>query len=75
MTVTAVVLPVRTVVVDDDGAVEEIWSNTEDLDGTHSLYVIRSGAIDGPFVALDTSIWGNVRLALAQASAGSGRIV
>jgi hypothetical protein len=74
ITVTAIVLPVRTIVVGDEGHVSEVWSNTDDLNGRHSLYVVRAGSITGPTIELTTDIWADARVAMRSADEATGRI-
>ncbi len=74
VTVTATVLPVVTIVVDDSGNVVELVVNTPERDTRGVLYVVRSGSASGPSVALDAATWADARSALADAHAGTGTI-
>jgi hypothetical protein len=74
ITVTATVLPVRTIVVSANGTLKEIWSNTNDLDGRHSLYIVRVGTSSGSTTTLDSGLWAEVRAALRSADEPTGRV-
>ena len=73
VTITAIVLPVRTIVV-RGGHVREIWSNTSDRDPTAALYTVRQDRVTGAVVALTPAIWREARAALADADTSTGRI-
>ena len=74
VTITATVLPVVTIVVDDSDNVIELVTNTPERDARGVLYVVRTGASDGPNVALDATTWADARRALAAAHVGTGTI-
>lgn len=66
ITVTAIVLPVRTIVV-EGGEVTSIWTNTDKLGARDTLYVFRDGARDGDVVPLTPALWAQARTAFAHA--------
>jgi hypothetical protein len=74
VTVTATVLPVVFIVVDDDGAVTALFTNTPERDARGVLYLVREGAEDGEPRELDSSTWAQARVALAAAHEGTGTI-
>jgi hypothetical protein len=71
--VTATVLPVRTIVV-EDGRVTGVWSNTGDLRARESLYSVRDGSLDGPVTTLSPEVWAQARTLLARSNVATGRI-
>lgn len=71
--VTAVVLPVVTLVV-RDGRVAEAWTNTPDRDPLRMLFAVRQGSIDGQLVTPPRHAWADARRILARANAGTGRV-
>jgi hypothetical protein len=74
VTITATVLPVVTIVVDESGNVVELVTNTPRRDARGVLYVVRTGSTSGANVALDRATWADARSALAAAHAGTGTI-
>jgi hypothetical protein len=56
ITVTATVLPVRTLVV-LNGEIIEVWSNTTDLVTQNSLYRWTEKSIDGESIAITPELW------------------
>lgn len=72
VTVTAVVLPVVTIVA-KDGEVQEIWTNTDDRRPGQALFAVRE-ELGGPATELDAETWAAARAALLEARAGTGRI-
>lgn len=72
--VTATVLPVVIVAVDDDGAPLGISTNTSERDAQSVLYLFRRGSDSGEPVALDASMWDAARTALASTGAGTGSV-
>lgn len=73
VTITATVLPVRTIVV-RDGRVTQVHSNTSDLEGTRSLYQVRTGSIAGESVTLTDSVWLQARQMMRRSDVAIGRI-
>lgn len=74
VTVTAVVLPVVFIVVDEAGAVTRIVTNSDDRDARGVLYLPRIGSEDGEPVELDEATWAEARAALADAHEGTGTV-
>lgn len=74
VTVTATVLPVVFIVVDDSGSIVELFTNTPDRDARTVLYVVREDTISGSRRDLDASTWAGARAALAEAGPGTGSI-
>lgn len=74
VTITAYVLPVRTIVVDRSGEVSSIVTNTTSTDAREAMYVARLGDHGGRQLPIDAELWGKVRTALAAASEGPGVI-
>lgn len=74
VTITAVVLPVVFIVVDESGDVTELVTNTEERDARAVVYLVRAGAPEGDSVTLDARIWAQARAALAEAGSGTGTI-
>ncbi|MCW2960870.1 MAG: hypothetical protein JWM25_654 [Thermoleophilia bacterium] len=74
ITITAVVLPTVTVVLDEAGVVVEIITNTPDRSATGAMYLFRRGTDTGPAVELDAATWRSARHALARTAAGTGTI-
>ena len=74
VTVTAVVLPVVFIVVDAEGDVVELATNTDERDARGVLYLVREGSTSGDAADLDASTWAQARAALAEADAGTGTI-
>lgn len=72
--VTAVVLPMRTIVVDQHGDVTAIWSNTDDLRPRESLYVVRTGSSTGATTDLTPAHWRQASALLAHAEHATGRV-
>jgi hypothetical protein len=73
--ITALILPVHTIVIDTENTIVEIWSNTDDPTGTDSLYQVRRGSLDGDAVALTRELWADARAAMHGRPAAVGRIV
>ena len=67
-------LPVVTIVVDSDGDVVELFTNTPERDAVGVLYVVRSDSAEGRTLALDAATWADARAALANAHVGTGTI-
>ncbi len=63
VTVTATVLPVRTLVV-VNGEIAEVWGNTTDPMATDCLYHWVNGKLDGPSITLNKQLWQDSKLAL-----------
>jgi hypothetical protein len=74
VTITATVLPVVTIVVDEDGDVVELVTNTPERNARGVLYVVRTGEATGPTADLDAATWADARGALAAAHVGTGTI-
>lgn len=74
VTVTATVLPVVFIVVDDSGDVVELVTNSHDREAADVLFLPRRGSTSGPAVALDAATWADARAALGAARAGTGTI-
>lgn len=73
VTVTAIVLPVVTIVA-DTGGVHEIWTNTPSRDPRGVLFAVREDIEGGETHPLDAATWAEARAALAQARAGTGKV-
>lgn len=74
VTVSAIVLPVVFLVLDADGEVVRIATNSPDRDPAAVLFLPRLGDEAGAPVALDQRTWELARTALADARAGTGTI-
>lgn len=74
VTITATVLPVVTIVVDEAGEVVELFTNADSRNARNVMYLVRRGAIDGDRVVLDAATWASARAALANAHEGTGTI-
>lgn len=74
VSVTATVLPVVIIVLDDSGQVVELFTNTEQRSATGVVYLVRHAEPDGPRAALTADAWASARAALRRAAAGTGTI-
>jgi hypothetical protein len=75
VTVTAVVLPVVFIVLDEEtGAVRELVTNTDERDATNVMYLVRVGDEGGAPGVLDPHMWAMARAAMSRAVAGTGTI-